>query len=373
VATFIVRLEAAGAGPALAVKDLIDVAGVPTTAGSRPVSERAAPAPADAPCLAGARAAGARIVGKANLHELAFGASGVNEWFGTPLNPFDPGRVPGGSSSGSAVAVASGEADVAYGSDTGGSIRVPSAFCGTAGLKTTFGRVSCQGVWPLAPSLDTVGPMARDVTGLTLAMSLLEPGFVATAEPATEVARLRPEGVSPDPRIDAAVDDALRSAGLRVRELAVTGWRSVLRAGNSILLAEAAHSNRSLVAEPAARGQLGRQVADRLAEGASVPADRLAEARADQQHWADRLAGLFEEFQLLAVPTVPFYAPPLDEAARHHYTTCTLPFNLAGVPALALPVPSHGPAPASLQLVAPWGAEDLLLATGRLVEAAVGR
>src|ERR1700723_3951359 len=157
-------MPSSGGGSRLAVKDLIDVAGVPTTAGSRALANAAA-AERDAPCLAGARAAGARVVGKANLDELAFGASGVNEYFGTPVNPLDPGLVPGGSSSGSAVAVADDEADLAYGSDTGGSVRVPAAFCGITGLKTTHGRIPLDGVWPLAPSMDTIGPMARDVAG----------------------------------------------------------------------------------------------------------------------------------------------------------------------------------------------------------------
>src|SRR5271165_2162472 len=120
MATFITRLPYRGNGIRLAVKDLIDLAGVPTTAGSRAVEAIAGPAQQDALCMAGARVAKALIVGKANLHELAFGASGVNEHFGTPVNPLDPGLVPGGSSSGSAVAVAAGDADVAYGSDTGG-------------------------------------------------------------------------------------------------------------------------------------------------------------------------------------------------------------------------------------------------------------
>src|SRR5438128_560661 len=141
--------------------------------------------------MAGARAADARIVGKANLHELAFGATGVNVWFGTPENPLDASLIPGGSSSGSAVAVATGEADVAYGSDTGGSVRIPSACCGTTGLKTTWGRVPLDGVWPLAPSLDTVGPMARDIAGLVLAMQLLEPGFALAPAGASTVDRVR--------------------------------------------------------------------------------------------------------------------------------------------------------------------------------------
>ena len=125
--------------------------GEQTTAGCRAVAGRAAPALRDAACLAGARAAGARIVGRTNLHELALGVTGVNPWYGTPVNPLDPALVPGGSSSGSAVAVATGEADVAYGSDTGGSVRIPAACCGIAGLKTTWGRVPLDGVWPLCP------------------------------------------------------------------------------------------------------------------------------------------------------------------------------------------------------------------------------
>ena len=164
MSTFITKLETTGDGPRLAVKDIIDVEGVPTTAGSRALERKAKPASADAPCLAGARAAGARIVGKANLHELATMPIGTNPWFGNPINPLDAALIPGGSSSGSAVAVANDDADVALGSDTGGSVRIPSACCGTAGLKTTYGRVSLERVWPLAPSLDTIGPMARDIS-----------------------------------------------------------------------------------------------------------------------------------------------------------------------------------------------------------------
>src|SRR5689334_16617309 len=171
MSTFITKLDAPGGGPRVAVKDIVDVEGVPTTCGSRAVERIAQPAARDAACLAGARAAGARLVGKANLHELAMLPIGTNPWFGTPVNPIDPALIPGGSSSGSAVAVATDDADVALGSDTGGSVRVPSACCGTAGLKTTHGRVSRDGVWPLAPSLDTIGPMARAVAGVTLGMA----------------------------------------------------------------------------------------------------------------------------------------------------------------------------------------------------------
>src|SRR5437899_4229857 len=211
--TFITRLDASGSGPRLAVKDLIDVEGVPTTAGSRAVERGAKPAGADAPCLRGARAAGARIVGKANLHELAMLPFGTNPWFGTPVNPLDPALIPGRSSSGSAVAVATDEADVALGSDTGGSVRIPAACCGVTGLKTTHGRVSLEGVWPLAPSFDTVGPMAAAVAGLVIGMQLLEPGFAPSRAPARTVGRLR---TSAHPALEAAVDAALRGAELEV-------------------------------------------------------------------------------------------------------------------------------------------------------------
>src|SRR5580698_1811799 len=206
MSNWIVRDDLGGTGPRVAVKDIIDMAGLPTSAACRAVAERAEPAVADAPCLAGLRAALARgkvrFAGKTNLHELAFGISGINAAFGTPVNPLDPALVPGGSSSGSAVAVGSGEADVAYGSDTGGSIRIPAACCGIAGLKTTWGRIPLTGVWPVAPSLDTVGPMARDVAGLVAGMGLLEPGFTVSAEIPRVVGRL---ALDADPVVDAAV------------------------------------------------------------------------------------------------------------------------------------------------------------------------
>ena len=165
--TWIVSDSTPGTGPRVAVKDLIDMAGLPTTAGCLAVADTAEPASRDATCLAGLRAAigrgEARFVGKTNLHELAYGITGINAAFGTPVNPLDPRRMPGGSSSGSGTAVAAGEADIAYGTDTGGSIRIPAACCGITGLKTTWGRISLEGVRPLASGLDTVGPMAREI------------------------------------------------------------------------------------------------------------------------------------------------------------------------------------------------------------------
>src|SRR6266404_3674564 len=150
----------------LAVKDLIDMKGVVTTAGSEFLAKHASPAKRDAKCLEIARQRGVQFVGKTNLSELAVAVSGMNAYYGTARNPIEKGwrLVPGGSSSGSAVAVANNEADVAFGTDSAGSIRIPAACCGVVGLKTTFGLVPIDGVYPVAPNeLDTVGPMAKDI------------------------------------------------------------------------------------------------------------------------------------------------------------------------------------------------------------------
>ena len=373
MATFITRLAPTRSGIRLAVKDLIDMAGLPTTAGSRAVAETARPAEQDAPCLDGARrAAGVGIVGKVNLHELAFGASGVNGYFGTPVNPIDPARVPGGSSSGSAVAVADDEADIAYGSDTGGSVRIPAAFCGITGLKTTHGRISLDGVWPLAPSLDTVGPMARDVAGVAAGMALLEPGFTLDTAPAARAARVRPAGPDVDPDIDAAIDEALVRSGLDVIAASLPGWLGAREACGAILDAEAAHSNRALIADPARRDRLGADVRARLEEAAIVTTAQVDRARAYRDQWRSELMAALQDAQVLVLPTVAFYPPPVEPYVGHPYTAFTNPVNLSGFPALALPVPSANRFPASLQLIGPPGSEDLLLATAAVIEATAG-
>jgi amidase len=369
MSTWIERCEP-GPGIRVAVKDLVDVAGLPTTAGCAAVAERAVPAESDAACLAGVRAACeeglASIAGKANLHELAFGVTGINPWFGTPRNPADARRVPGGSSSGSAAAVGAGEADVAIGTDTGGSVRIPAACCAVVGLKTTWGRIPVDGVRPLAPSLDTVGPLARDVTMLVEAMRLLEPGF-------TEDARWVPESVGriilpATERVDRAIDDALAAAELRVSTVELPSWRDVTLAGLVRLGAEAWAADGELVST----GRVGDDVVQRLRAGAATTAAQLAEADAVCDAWRRELAMLFERVEVLALPTLVSEPPLLEDAANMAKVRATVPVNVAGAPALALPVPVRGGGfPASLQLVGPLGSEERLVALGRRVEAAL--
>ncbi len=371
MSTFIETTAIGDRGVRVAVKDLIDLAGLPTTAGCRAIADRAEPALADAPCLAGLRAAveagAARIVGKTNLDELAAGASGVNPWFGTPANPLDPGLIPGGSSSGSAVAVASGEAEVAIGTDTGGSVRIPAACCGVTGLKTTHGRVPAVGVVPLSQTLDTVGPLARDVAGVATGMALLEPGFEVAAAPARAVGRVRVPGVNPS--IDAAVDRALGEAELEVVEIELPGWEAAFEAALAILLPEALRNHGAMIAaEPEKVGEVtGAQI---LLGREYLAAEPLARKR--RERWAAELAAAFERVELLAAPTLAGYALPLPEFQGIAHITRTMELNLAGVPALAQPLRGDGPLPPSLQLFGPMGSEELLLATGARVEAAAG-
>ena len=367
--TFTTRYDTSGSGIRLAVKDLIDMRGELTTAGCRAVATRAAPAERDAACLAGARAAAARIVGRTNLHELALGVTGVNPWFGTPVNPLDAALVPGGSSSGSAVAVATGEADVAYGSDTGGSVRIPSACCGTAGLKTTWGRIPLDGVWPLSPSFDTVGPMARDVSGLVAGMQLLEPGF-SVADPSggdrPVVARLP---IDAEPWITDAIDTALHQVGWECRELPVPGWDQATVQAGLLLVVEAWQSDAALV-ERDPEG-IGEDVRARLTLGSQFDEATVRAAWSVQRAWKATLERVFTDADILVTPTLTIFPPRLEDGDDLLVSRCTLPVNLAGVPALSLPVPTAGPLPASVQLIGPAGSEERLLAAGAQLEAAV--
>ncbi len=265
------------------------------------------------------------------------------------------------------MAVAEGSADIGYGTDTGGSVRVPAAFCGLAGLKTTFGRISLDGIWPLAPSLDTIGPIAADVAGLTAGMALLEPGFAVAVSPAARIGRLRPATGKLDPRVDAAVDAVLRESGLEIVELGAVDWAGALMQTYLLTGSEAAAVNANLMA---GKNGISGQVRTFLESGAAVTADQQAAARAYQLGWKALFAQFLGRVDVIALPTVPFFPPPLAEAEQHDFPQFTAPVNLAGLPALALPVPSAHRLPASIQLIGPASGEELLLATGALIESA---
>jgi len=361
------------------VKDLIDVEGSVTTAGCKTLADRSEPARADAPCIVSIRQAGGRLVGKTNLHELAFGTSGINPWFGTPPNPVDPGRVPGGSSSGSATAVALGEADFALGSDTGGSVRIPAACCAVVGLKTTHGLVSLEGVWPLAPSFDTVGVLAADVRRVVLGMEMLGVEMprisdVATGGGPDAVGRVvLPTSVEIDPVIEAAVDRALAIAGLRAETVMIEGWYEAYVAQQRLLSHEAFESDGHLLDIDGGRG-VSEEIRLRLATGHAVTEEARTAAERLRAGWIGELGAMVGRHGVLVLPTLAMRPPKLDEFGNiKGFNGLTAPVNLAGFPAISLPVPvaEAGRPPAGLQIVGSPRSEALLAAVASRIEAAV--
>ena len=365
MATWITRLDAPGDGPRLAVKDCIDVAGTVTTAGCAALADEGAVATTDAPVVAAMRANGARVIGKTNLHELCFGTTGENSWFGNPVNPYDAGLVPGGSSSGSAVAVATDEADIALGTDTGGSVRIPAACCGVVGLKTTWGLVSTEGVWPLAPSFDTVGVLGRDVRAAVVGMSLIDSTFRA-AGPTPLIARVRLVGAVIDADLDRAVDAALARAEVEVIDVELDGLQAASVAFRTIDR-EAWDSNQRLVEQHPDRISDG--VRRRLLGCRDITDAQVATAREQQTWWTAQVEAVLGRAPVLALPTLA--GKPVATGTRYQPNDLVLPFNVSGHPALALPIAVEGwQLPGSLQLVAGLGREDLLCGTGLVLEAA---
>lgn len=368
MSVFLVRTDPPdGDGPTVAVKDLIDMAGLPTTCASRPVTERARPAAADASCVAAVRANGGRIVGKTNLHELAFGGTGINEFTGTPTNPLDPDRIPGGSSSGSVVAVATGQADIALGTDTGGSVRTPSACCGTVGLKPTYGRIPLDGVHPLAPSLDVVGPMATTVDGVVTGMALLEAGFVPADAPATRIGRFRLPGTHPD--IEVAIDAALQRVGIPCREVALPGWQRAYDASTVIAFVEALEVNADLVRDHA--DELTPAVRARFERSATFTADDVRDARSFVAPWRDELDAALAHTPIIAMTGILDEPPPLTDPLRLDTRMPNVPLNLSGHPAIVLPIDRPGHLAASLQIVGRIGDDELVVATAAAFERAI--
>jgi amidase len=264
------------------------------------------------------------------------------------------------------VAVATGEADVAFGTDTGGSVRIPAACCGIYGLKTTWGRIPTGGVYPLAPSLDTVGPLGRDLAAVELGMRLLEPGFTVPGyEGPMTIGRLRPlhaaDAIAPE--IDAAVDAALDAAGFATEDVPGADFGAALDAAGVFIDREGYLSNAHL--GPGVHGLTeGNQ--RNMEAGALLGEAEVAQARREQDALRGVLAAALRRFPVLALPTLAF-PPPVIGERRPGLTALTAPINVAGLPALAMPVTVHQKIPVSLQLVGPAGGEETLIAAGRIV------
>ena len=372
-----VDIAGAEAGPLqgvrFAAKDIYDVAGHVTGCGNPDWARSQAPASDHAWAVRALLEAGAHLVGKAITDEFAYSLNGMNHHYGAPTNSNAPGRITGGSSSGSASAVAGGAVETALGSDTGGSVRIPASYCGLYGIRTTHGRVSLEGVMPLAPTLDTVGWFARD------ADLLRRVGDVLLGADSEASARPRRLLIAEDAfaLADAGVGQALAGAlqrlearfggGERIRVGEPGGglesWVHKLRA---ILIGEAWLSHGAWI--ESAKPSLGPEIARNFAAHSNVSAEDLAAARADRGTFIEHLSDLLEGPEtLLCLPSAPSIAPLLSSTSeelatqrlRVHSLTCTA--GLSGFPQVSLPLGEVEGCPVGLSLIALAGQDQMLL------------
>jgi aspartyl-tRNA(Asn)/glutamyl-tRNA(Gln) amidotransferase subunit A len=362
---FLATPDAPAEGIPLAVKDLLDTAGLTTTYGSAVFADHVPSRSAEA--VVRLEAAGYANVGKTNLHEFAYGITSENPHFGTVPNPVATGRIAGGSSGGSAAALAAGLADAALGTDSGGSIRIPSACCGTVGFKPTFDLVSAAGCFPLAPSFDHVGPMARDVAGCVAQLEALVPGFERRPLESLEEISVAVAWIDEaDPLVAAQVRAAVAQFP-RVRDV---GWpRPQIGA---LFMREVADVHRELYSENAEL--YGEELATKIEHCLAVSDAEATLAARHRDDYREQCEALLNGFDLLVTPTLSCVAPPVgigDLALRETLIRNTLPFNTLGWPALALPCgPAEDALPASVQLVGRSGADAVVLAAGeRLAKA----
>ena len=363
---FLARPVAPSEGIPLAVKDLLDTAGLTTTYGSAIFAEHVPARSAE--CVLRLEAAGYTNVGKTNLHEFAYGITSENPHFGTVPNPLAPGRIAGGSSGGSAAAVAADLADAALGTDSGGSIRIPAACCGIVGFKPTYDLVPTEGCFPLAPSFDHVGPMARTVAECGMQLEVLAPSFRRASVDSLEDVAV---GVAwldgAEPLVAECVGTA---AALFPRRREVDWPRPRI---DALFMREVADVHRELYAE---QGELyGEDVAVKIERCLAVSDTEAALAARARDEYRDQCADVLDGLDLLLTPTLVCVAPPIgigDQALRGTLTRHTLPFNALGWPALVLPCgAAEDGLPASIQLVGRPGADALVLAVAERLAGAL--
>ncbi|MEU1903568.1 amidase [Streptomyces hygroscopicus] len=352
-------------GVPVAIKDMIDVRGLPTTAGSRHFARHIARQ--DAECVRRLREAGAIVIGKTTTHEFANGPTGDRAATGPTHNPYAPGHMAGGSSSGSAAAVAAGIVPLALGTDTGGSVRIPAACCGVVGLRPTHGVVAAEGVVPLAPSLDTVGPLARTAADCRLLWTAMAPGpRPPSATP--RIGWLPPDSLHPTaPAIARAARDL--AGGLVTGNVFAPELKELRAAYRAIQGSEAyaLHAERLATAPEL----YGEEVRERLRAGGEVPGREYARALAIRDRARERVTGLLHHHDVLALPTIPLAPPALDSRADQiggepvdvhaALLALTSPWSVLGLPAVSVPAGLVDGLPAGLQLIGPPGSEHHLL------------
>ena len=355
-------------GIPVAIKDLLDTSGLATTYGSSIFADHVPDRTAES--VRRLEAAGYSIAGKTNLHEFAYGITSQNAHFGTVPNPRHPGRVAGGSSGGSAAAIAAGEVELALGTDSGGSIRIPASWCGIVGFKPTYGLVPADGCFPLAPSYDHVGPMAAGVGGCVELLGVLVPAF--EEETLGSLADLKVAAAWIE-LAEPLVGERVRTAAAQFPNAEHLDFPLPDPAENRLFMREVADVHRALFPEHA--DEYDERVRTKIEACLEVTDAEVATAQRLRSLYREQCAEALEGYDLLVTPTTAFVAPPstVDEREiRRGGIRFTYPFDTLGWPALALPCgAAEDGLPASVQLVAPQGADARVLAAGALLAAVV--
>ena len=367
------------AGVPFAVKNLFDIQGEVTLAGSK-INRDLPPASRDATLIRRLEAAGAILVGALNMGEFAYDFTGENLHYGPSRNPHDLTRMSGGSSGGSAAAVAAGLVPLALGSDTNGSIRVPASLCGIFGLKPTYGRLSRANTFPFCPSLDHVGSMARSVDDLALAYDLMQGYDEAdrVMQPrAPEPVGSLSEELDPEMRI-AVLGGYFASQSSPQAQLALTRVAAALGVNETLEIADVAearaaayvitNAESSAIHLPNLRSRSADydpDVRDRMLAGALLPAVAYLQAQRVRGHFQRKMAKMFQNFSLLLAPATPMTAPAIGQKSmeldgssmlvRPHLGLYTQPFSFIGLPVVVVPVQLPGSLPIGVQIIAaPW-------------------
>jgi len=383
-------------GIPIGLKDIIYTKGIRTTCGSKILADFFPRE--DATVVTRLQRAGAIIVGKLNCHEFAFGATSVNSHYGTPKNPWNPRCIPGGSSGGSAVGVAASLCLGALGTDTGGSIRIPSSLCGIVGLKPTYGRVSTYGVYPLSWSLDHVGPMTKTVKDAAILLQSLAGHDLrdanSSSHPVPDYLSIREDvrglraGVPSDfyfencdPEVRGSVMkalEALKDAGVLIQEVFIPHLKHATTAGLVILLAEAA-SKHEVYLKGSQSEAYGKDVKRLLKTGTFVTATQYIKAQRVRSVIREEFLKAFEVVDVLITPGLPVVAPEMvedsvtisgkRETVRSALTRLMRPYNLTGIPAIVMPCGfSQSGLPAALQIAGRPFEESTILALAQAYE-----
>ena len=383
-------------GIPISLKDNIYTKGIRTTAGSK-ILENLIPQN-DAVAWAKLREAGAILVGKTNLHEFAYGVTTNNPHYGPTRNPWDLNRISGGSSGGSAAAVAAGLCYGSIGTDTGGSIRIPSSLCGVVGVKPGIGRVSLEGVVPLSPRLDFVGPLARNVADAALLLDPIfspgkrDPSLLSTRKSTLQSSKRLKLAIPKEFFFDVVGEDigiafgnvvgGLEKQGATMKEVSIPLLHETEEAGNHIAWPEATHYHQHQGWFPARSAEYGEDVRSRLEMGTNVSAIAYLQALETRDKFIEQFHAALANANLdaLIVPTTPIAAPLIGEESTrigkaNHVTRALLlrlnrPANLAGIPAISIPCAfTSGGLPVGLQLIGAVGSEPLLLRIAQVAQA----